>query len=215
MKHLKYIIPICAILFIVGCRELDVEPPAADPVPPTLPALGDSINLSATIDGQNIQFVNKTNSEGNAVDSSWMGFCSSVALGELKSQMMYFGVFADTNQRAQLIIEQRLCRSSLDSLHQDSIFMPGSHNYVRLGHDTGIVVTWVDDTLRTWSSALSLDTSYYQNSTFTISERAINLDGYSEYLVTGSFDCWLFDDLGDSLRMTSNGSFYSRAGRYW
>jgi hypothetical protein len=208
---LKYLLILTA--FLGSCQELDIqELPEPEPITP-LPMIGSERFIEFEIGGTSYRYANTYDSAGIGVDSVNYGACSGVAFGELKGQQFYAGTLTDSANKAVIIIEERKCAYAFnDSISQDSMFIPGVYSF-SLGQADGIVVTWIDETGEIWSSELAPDPDDHNSSQFTFEERTPNPDGISAYVVSGNFQCKVFNAAGKN-RTIESGTFVSGAGRY-
>ena len=205
---------VASFLFCMGCAD-DVKVTPAPIIPPdtVLPILGSEIGYSAVFDGQSKDIENFDKYKGNGVDSSWNMICGT-PFDAYKRQEFHFGNFKQAFNQFGITFNIYKCNTIYnDSIEKDSMIVPGNYTYGNSLGLEGVTVTWVDDTNGVFSSDLAPNIAASQaNSTFNITDVVRNQDGFSRFLIAGTFSCVLFNTNGDSVIVT-DGQFVSRAGR--
>lgn len=205
-----------AFLLSIGCsKPVKTTLPVQAAKDTVLPDLGSEIYYSASFGGTTRSIKNDDQFKGNGVDSAWVQACG--ASKQLKGQHFHFMNFPDTSRVYSIYFSVYKCAATFnDSIDKDSMFVVGNLPYgsAAAGKE-GVVVKWIDNLQTVWSTELSPNLATDQaSSTFNITDVAINEDGFSRFLIGGTFTCTLFDKDGNTLNVT-DGKFVSRAGRHY
>ena len=206
---------ILAGTIFISCEEdLGLEPYVPEPKPDDLPITGSEIFVSATIGSQEIAFQNQHAGYGNGIDSAWYQYCSDTTFDVLKGQSFYFNQFTDTTNVNSIWFEFLKCSpDTATDVRFDSVVVPGTYGLGSVADTVpGLVITWIDDQQKVWSSAPEDTLPNGQSGVFTITDVVQNYDGFSEFIVAGTFEGTVYDTVGNTLSIT-NGRVVTRMGR--
>lgn len=218
MKRLlpSFILVLALSTVFFACEEeLGLEPLPPNPPQEVLPLLGSEIYLSANIGPQAIAIKNEQKGYGNGVDSAWYNYCSATSFDVLKGQSFYFNNFTDTSNINSIWFEFLKCSPDLETDPRfDSVIVPGVYDFGSVkDRDEGVVITWIDQNKKVWKSTQEDTLPDAQvNSVFTITDVVRNTDGFSAFIVAGTFEGILYDTSGNTINV-SNGQYISRMGR--
>lgn len=218
MRKILFIAGLAFFGTFVSCEELEVtEAPEQEQDSLYLPE-DISLNASAIIGGRLYTWDNEELGYGNGVGDSAYGTACYIG-GILKEQSFYFANFTDSLAQdsifgKRLNIQIAGCAPiGSTSLEEDSIINVGPYTYGNPYADSnGVVVTFVDDTGAVWSTVLGYGLTGQTGSTFTITDKVDNIDGFSKWIIAGDFSCTLYDIDSNALTI-SEGSFTSRVGK--
>jgi hypothetical protein len=204
------------VLTLFACQEkLD---PTFGPEKPTKEpnsTWGSELRFECKLNSEVIQFINLKNDVANTIDSANFGVCDSFGLSIFRSQMFKFSYPTDTNKHEAIHVEFLKCAPFfVQGISKDSTIYVGSMPYGSVEQKIdGVVVTYIDKDSLVWKSSATNDVFAAQASSgFVVSDTSFNYEVISEYLISGTLNCVLFDSVGNTLNL-SDGKFTSRVGR--
>lgn len=217
MQILKHTLSILILLVLtISCQEKlepTFGPEKVDKEP--IGTWGSELRFECKINSEVIQLLNLKNDVANTIDSANFGTCDSFGLSIFRNQSFKFSYPTDTNNHEAVIVEFLKCGPFfVQGISKDSTIYVGSMPYGSVEQKIdGVVVTYIDKDSLVWKSSATNDVFAAQaSSAFVVSDTSFNYEVISEYIISGTLNCVLFDSVGNT-RNLSDGKFTSRIGK--